>query len=97
MSVPIQLWASQWSGEDPAIGVKPEYVEAIRDNLPSKPDFHLVENAGHYAFLVPCPPTLTAMLPQLCNDHAGFDRVVFHQKLDAAVLAFFQQHLMSHP
>lgn len=93
VSVPIQLWASQWSGEDPAIGVRPEYIEAIRDNLPSKPDFHFVEDAGHYAFLVPCPPTLAAMLPQLCNDHVGFDRVAFHQQLDAAVLAFFQQHL----
>lgn len=97
VSVPIQLWASRWSGEDPSIGVRPEYIEAIRDNLPGKPDFHFVENAGHYAFLVPCPPTLATMLAQLCDDHAGFDRVAFHQQFDAAVLAFFQQHLMSHP
>jgi predicted dienelactone hydrolase len=37
------------------------------------------------------------MLPQLCNDHAGFDRVAFHHQFDAAVLEFFQRHLMSHP
>jgi predicted dienelactone hydrolase len=97
VSVPIQLWASQWSGEDPSIGVRPEYIEAIRDSLPGKPDFHFVENAGHYAFLVPCPSALAAMLPQLCNDHAGFDRVAFHHQFDAAVLEFFQRHLMSHP
>ena len=97
VSVPIQLWASQRSDEDPSIGVRPEYIEAIRDNLPGKPDFHFVENAGHYAFLVPCPPPLAAMLPQLCNDHAGFDRVAFHQQLDAAVLSFLQQHLAMRP
>ena len=93
-TVPVQLWASQWSGEDKGIGVTAEYVEAIRDNLPNKPEFHLVANAGHYSFLAPCSPELAAKFPRLCEDHPGFDRVVFHQQLNAAVLVFFQKHLM---
>jgi predicted dienelactone hydrolase len=94
VTVPVQLWASQRSVEDKGIGVTAEYVEAIRDNLPNKPEFHLVTNAGHYSFLAPCSPELAAKFPQLCEDHPGFDRVAFHQQLNAAVLAFFQKHLM---
>jgi predicted dienelactone hydrolase len=94
VTVPIQLWASQLSGEDRGVGVTPAYVEAVRDNLPNQPEFHLVANAGHYAFLTPCPPALAAKFPRLCQDHPGFDRVAFHQQFDADVLTFFRQHLM---
>jgi len=97
VTVPVQLWASQRSEEDKGIGVTAEYVEAVRDNLPNKPEFHLVENAGHYAFLTPCSPELAARFPQLCQDHPGFDRVAFHQRLNAAVLAFFQKYLSPQP
>jgi len=95
-TVPVQLWASQWSGEDKEAGVTPEYVEAIGNNLPNKPDFHLVAHAAHYAFLAPCSPQPAARFPHICKDHPGFDRAAFHRQFDAAVLAFFGQHLGHH-
>ena len=29
---------------------------ALARDLPVKPDFHVVPNAAHFAFLTPCPP-----------------------------------------
>ena len=88
VNMPVQLWASALSGTDKSIGVTVEGVTAIgqaaaRARLPCR------QNAGHFAFLTPCPPGLADRLPRLCVDPPGFDRVAFHRELDAAVLAFF--------
>jgi predicted dienelactone hydrolase len=50
-------------------------------------------NAGHFAFLAPCPPALAEMAPDICRDGPGFDRVALHQAFNAQVLAFFQRHI----
>jgi predicted dienelactone hydrolase len=93
VKIPIQLWASELSGEDQTGGeVTPDYVSTIVRALPVKPDYHRVPGAGHYAFLAPCAPDLAARLPTICTDRAGFDRVAFHTALNAAVLAFFRKH-----
>ena len=92
--VPVQLWASEFSAENRDVGVTKEYVAAVRDHLPSKPEYHLVANAGHYAFLTPCPPGLAKELPQICTDRPGFDRTAFHREFDASVLAFLRAHLL---
>ena len=93
VTVPVQLWASALSGTDKSIGVTVEGVTALGQRLPRAPDFHVVQNAGHFAFLTPCPPGLADRLPRLCVDPPGFDRVAFHRELDAAVLAFFRAKL----
>ncbi|MDR6633939.1 putative dienelactone hydrolase [Phyllobacterium sp. 1468] len=33
--------------------------------------------------------------PELCTDHAGFDRVAFHKQFDADILAFFRKNLIA--
>ena len=63
--------------------------------LPSAPDWHVAANAGHFAFLAPCPPALVEAMPAICRDAAGFDRVAFHQTFNAQVLAFFQRHIVA--
>jgi len=50
----------------------------------------VVINAGHFAFVPPCPP---AAAPEFCSDAPGFDRVAFHAQFNADVLAFFRTHL----
>jgi len=51
VKVPIQLWASAQSGEDRTGGEgTPDYVSAIDRDLLIKPDYHLVQGAGH----IPC-------------------------------------------
>ncbi|WP_306555440.1 dienelactone hydrolase [Acidovorax sp.] len=89
VGVPVQLWASALGGD----GVTPQSVETVRQGLPSAPDWHVADNAGHFAFLAPCPPALVEAMPAICRDAAGFDRVAFHQTFNAQVLAFFQQHI----
>ena len=89
VGIPVQLWASALGGD----GVTPQSVETVRQGLPSAPDWHVAANAGHFAFLAPCPPALVEAMPAICRDAAGFDRVAFHQTFNAQVLAFFQQHI----
>ena len=94
VKIPIQLWASELSGEDGITEVNPGYVAAINDKLPVKPEYHVVSHAGHFVFLVPCSADLAARIPRICTDRPGFDRVAFHKEWDASILAFFRQHLM---
>jgi predicted dienelactone hydrolase len=89
VKVPVQLWSSERGGD----GVTPESVAAIAGQLPQKPDFRVVPNSQHFAFIASCPAELAKLAPQICIDGPGFDRPAFHKEFDAAVLAFFRQHL----
>jgi hypothetical protein len=59
-------------------------------NLPGKHEYHVVPNSGHFAFLIPCPPTWAKAVPEICTDAPGFDRFAFHKQFNADVLAFFR-------
>ncbi|MBR0857128.1 alpha/beta hydrolase family protein [Bradyrhizobium liaoningense] len=94
VKIPIQLWASALSGEDRTGGeVTLDYVAAIARDLPVRPDYHLVPNAGHYAFVPPCTADLAQKRPDICTDRPGFDRAAFHAELNAGALAFFRKRL----
>ena len=92
VTVPIQLWR----GDSDEILPHPNYAQAIYDRLPVKPEYHVVPNAGHFAFLAPCTPALAAVAPQICRDPQGFDRAAFHREFDPAVVAFFKAKLPAH-
>jgi predicted dienelactone hydrolase len=89
VKVPVQLRASEYGGD----GVLPHSVDLVDRNLPAQHDYRVISNAGHFAFLAPCPPALITELPQFCADRSGFDRVAFHTQFNADALAFFQAHL----
>jgi predicted dienelactone hydrolase len=89
VKVPVQLWASELGGD----GVALSDVEAAERHLPEPHEFHVVRNAGHFAFLTPCPQALAAIRPELCTDPAGFDRTAFHKELNAAVVSFLHDRL----
>ena len=90
IKVPLQLWSSERGGD----GVLPDEVAAVAAHLPVKPEFHLVANSAHFAFLTPCPEAMAKRRPELCVDAPGFDRVAFHQDLNSQVLAFLRRHLV---
>jgi predicted dienelactone hydrolase len=90
VKVPIQLWGSARGGD----GVLPEDGATIDRNLPAKPEYHVVPNSAHFAFIAPCSPEATKALPEICADAGGFDRVAFHKEFNAAMLAFFRKHLV---
>jgi predicted dienelactone hydrolase len=89
VKVPVQLWESERGGD----GVSPESVAAVNINLPAQHEYHIVGNAGHFAFLPPCTPWLLGKRPELCIDAPGFDRAAFHKRFDANVVRFFQTRL----
>ena len=90
VAAPIQLWASERGGD----GVMLESIAAIGRSLPTRHESHVVRNAGHFAFLIPCGQALAKAVPEICIDPPEFDRPAFHQRFNADVLAFFQAHLV---
>ena len=90
ITVPVQLWSS-----DPAQnadGLSGCCAAAINQRLRVKPDYHFVENAKHFSFLATCTPKEIQEAPAICTDAPGFDRVDFHRRLHADVVAFFRKH-----
>ena len=65
----------------------------MRSALPEQPEFHRVQNAGHYDFLPPCDAHLAAANPTICTSLPGFDRAAFHTKFNAEVVQFFGKAL----
>jgi predicted dienelactone hydrolase len=93
IKVPIQLWR----GDSDEILPHPRHAQHVYDALPAKPEYHVVQNAGHFAFLAPCTPLLERVAPEICRDPAGFDRAAFHRELNPAVVAFFKAKLPARP
>ena len=89
VKVPVQLWRA----DSDVILPHPRYAEAVRLALPQTPDYHVVPNAGHFDFLVPCSSALASLAPAICTSAAGFDRAAFHASFGAAVLNFFSRTL----
>ncbi len=92
IKVPIQLWRAA----DDQVLPQPWHAQAIYDALPTKPDYRVVGNAGHFAFLAPCSAALAQIAPDICRDAADFDRTAFHREFNAAVVAFFNTSLPAH-
>jgi predicted dienelactone hydrolase len=86
---PIQLWRAADDRHQP----QPYYDEVVRANLPRPPEYHLVENAGHYDFLPPCDVQLLKNHPVICTSLPGFDRKSFHEQWNADMVRFFQTTL----
>jgi predicted dienelactone hydrolase len=91
VTVPIQLWR----GDSDEILPHPHHAQHVYDGLPNKPEYHVVPNAGHFAFWAPCAPALAKVAPEACRDPEGFDRAAFHREFNPAVVAFFNAKLRS--
>ena len=87
--MPVQLWRAA----DDRVLPAPYYADAVRADLPTPPDFHLVAGAGHYDFLPPCSAELARVNPPICASAPGFDRTAFHAAFNRAVVAFFDKAL----
>ncbi len=89
VTVPVQLWRAQ----NDHILPHPDYAQAVNDNLPTSPGYHVVPGADHFDFLAPCDDQLRHIAPQICVSSPGFDRIAFHVDFDRAVVAFFTANL----
>lgn len=91
VTVPIQLWRAS---EDQVLR-DPDYVEPVRDSLPGRPDYHVVDGADHWDFMAPCSEALAKAAPVICSEVKGFDRAAFHEAFNRDVVAFFVAKLGS--
>lgn len=87
--VPVQLWRAAQDRHQP----DPYYEEVVRADLPRPPEYHVVENAGHYDFLPPCGASMARNRPDICTSLPGFDRAAFHEQFNAEVVRFFRTTL----
>ncbi|QHL91786.1 prolyl oligopeptidase family serine peptidase [Sphingomonas changnyeongensis] len=86
VTMPVQLWRAD---NDPVLPA-PFYADAVRADLPRRPEFHAVPGAGHFDFLAPCDAG--GALARICATE-GFDRGAFHARFNAEVVRFFRRHL----
>ncbi len=89
VKVPVQLWRA----EEDELLLHPNHAEVIYEELPVKPDYHRVPQAGHFAFMALCDQVQIDEAPQICNDPEGFDRARFHTDFNSKVAKFFQEAL----
>lgn len=86
VTAPIQLWSSDRGG----MGVRPEDVASLEQNLPTSPEFHRPVNSVHFSFLFPCSAEEAKLMSFQCTDAPGFDRAQFHKEFNAQLLQFFR-------
>lgn len=89
VSAAIQLWRAELDRHQP----DPFYEEAIRQALPTSPEYHVVERAGHYDFLPPCGAQMSRAVPAVCSSAPDFDRRAFHEQFNREVIRFFRAAL----
>jgi len=95
VTIPIQLWVA---GQDTVVDDSPAIIKGL---LPRRPDYRLVQRAGHLSFITPCSREEAAIASvaskngalNWCTDPDEFNRTVFHNEFNAAVTAFFAKTL----
>ncbi|CAO3444088.1 Probable lipoprotein signal peptide [Azospirillum argentinense] len=68
-------------------------IEDLRDRLPVPPEYEVVRDAGHFAFMTPFPAAIAAEVGPPAQDPPGFDRAAFHERLNAEIADFFDRAL----
>ena len=86
VTIPVQLWIGE---RDDVVPNAP----LVRSLLPRSPEYHLVPNGGHFAFLAPCNEILQSAALEICADPTGFNRAAFLQTFQRDVVAFFRKTL----
>lgn len=93
VTVPVQIW----SGGRDTLVPHPTNGANIAANLPAPPEVHVVEEAGHFAFMPVCHPDVKTYDRYAwniyCVDAEGFDRAAFHEDFHEKVIAFFDAAL----
>jgi predicted dienelactone hydrolase len=73
--------------------VHPWNAERIARMLPRRPEYQVIDRAGHFVFLAPCTTRFSAQAPVICRDPPGIDRTAMHAQLNAEMIDFFTRTL----
>jgi predicted dienelactone hydrolase len=89
VEVPVRLYRP--SADE--VLVHPWNAERIAQMLPRPPEYQVIDRAGHYVFLAPCPMLLALRIREICKDPPGVDRAAIHERLNADMVDFFRRTL----
>ncbi len=93
VTLPLQLWSG---AKDLNVPTKTN-ADVIFQSLPKPAEYHLIKDAGHFAFLSPCNPALQQQNPRVwnmvCVDAPTFDREEFQKEFNKEVIRFFNKNL----
>lgn len=87
IKVPILMYR----GEKDDVLRYPYHAESINQKLNIKPEYIVVENAGHYSFLSPFPDGIKQRVGVVAKDPNGFDRVEFHLQMNQKIFRFLSK------
>lgn len=88
VTIPIRLYRAERDEQ-----IAASQVDGVRDRLPVPPEYEVVREAGHFAFLMPVPAAIAAEVGPPAWDPPGFDRAAFHERLNAEIADFFDRAL----
>ncbi|MDR2523615.1 MAG: hypothetical protein LBC93_07970 [Synergistaceae bacterium] len=91
VNVPILLLVGDKDKHTP----REVHVQPILKGVPDKTkiEYRVVENAGHFSFLSPYPSHMVNAAFPPSQDPPGFDRALFHERLNVEVLEFLRRVL----
>src|SRR5262249_52752323 len=61
--------------------------------LPHAESIRLDKGQGHFVYIDPCTVPIQALGIPICTDRPGVDRKAVHDRLSAAIIAFFDKQL----
>ena len=87
----VQLWSAEFDHSVPSAS----NADWLATQLPTKPDYRIVEGANHFAFLImPCRDEFKQADPEeyemVCGDADGFNRLEFQTQLRSDLVDFFR-------
>lgn len=70
-----------------------ENAARIAPMIPTLVAVKTIPKADHWVFIPPCTAQLAEVVPEICIDPPGVDRVAAHARINADALAFFREIL----
>lgn len=86
VTIPVSIWAG---ARDPIVKDDNE----LHTMFGSRANYHLIPDAGHFAYLTPCTAMLKSIAPDICTDPAGFNRTAFLESFRNAAITYFKDNL----
>ena len=73
----------------------PYHAENVHNLLQTSHRYEVVDGLHHYAFLTPFPRSIASEVGEPALDPDGFDRTAFLAEINAEIVEFFREHLVS--
>lgn len=90
IAIPVRLYAAE---KDDILAPRYHAERLHRLLTPSKLEYTLVKNAGHFSFVAPFPSALSGQVGLADSDPPGFDRPAWHEQAAIEIADYFDRAL----